>query len=458
MRKFRVILPLVIVIVIFGALYVFLMKEKTDDDYELQLAPRSEFYNKKFGFKNAYLTKDISTSGELTNVRVNLIPGASEPFIVSGKDNSLFAFCNNYQTHGPATMFASEDAGMNWQEIDIPLSQKEKKVFYADPHAAVNDKGDLFYTAIETDNPSNFKVIYNKYDTQTKRWFDKAIVVDESNDSKFDKPKALYVNNNLYIVYTKKVSDGEVLCLARINNDGKIDKILVTDEETNSAALTADKEGNLYCVYLKEKEELLIKTSKDQGSTWSAGKLVARFERPGRNVNKQAVIKFGNNLGVRVNSDAQVAIYNNEIYVTYCAKGKNDNSDIYFTKADINNLNFSSPVTITNDNSNADQFLPALCIDETGKLYIIYQDSREDNLNVLINTYCSYSHNGGASFKDIKLSTQNFNPYDIVINGIYLGDYNSAVISGNELVSIWTDGRNKNFDIYASKIPLSALK
>lgn len=458
MQKLRVILPIVIVILIFGAFYIFLMKDKSTDDSESQLAPRSEFYNKKFGFKNSYLTTDISTSGRLTNVRVNLMPGASEPFIVSGKNNSLFVFCNNYQAHGPATMFASVDAGMNWQEIDIPLSQKVKKVFYADPHAAVNDKGDLYYTAIETDNASNFKVIYNKYDAQTKKWHVNAAVVDESNESKFDKPKALYINNELHIVYVKKENDGEVLWLAKINDEGKIDRILITNEETNSASLTADKEGNLYCVYLREKEELFIKISKDHGNTWSDEKLVTEFEIPGRNVNKQAVIKFGNNLGVRVNSDPQIAVHNNEIYVVYCAKGKNDNSDIYFTKADINNLNFSSPATITNDNSKTDQFLPALNLDETGKIYIVYQDSREDNLNVFINTYCSYSDNNGISFKDVKLSTQDFNPYDIVINGIYLGDYNSTVIAGDELVSVWTDGRNKNFDIYASKIPLSVLK
>lgn len=458
MHKFRVIFPIVIVILIFGAFYIFLMKDKTGEISESQLAPRSEFYNKKFGFKNAYFTKDVSTSGELTNIRVNLMPGTSEPFVIAGNNNSLYVFCNNYQTHGPATMFESGNSGMDWQEIDIPLSQNEKKVSYADPHAAVDVNGNVYYTAIENDNVTNFKVIYNKYDVLTKNWLDKAVVVDESSDSKFDKPKALYINNYLYIVYTKKESAGEVLWIARVSNDGKIDRILVTDEETSSAALTSDKEGNLYCVYLKEKEELFIKTSKDRGNTWSDNKLVAQFERPGRNVNKQAVIKFGNNLGVRVNSDAQVAIHNNEIYVAYCAKGKNDNSDIYFTKANINDLNFSSPVTITNDNSHTDQFLPALCVDETGKIYIVYQDSREDNMNVLINTYCSYSDNNGASFKDMKLSTKDFNPYDIVINGIYLGDYNSAVISGNELVSVWTDGRSKNFDIYASKIPLSALK
>jgi len=105
MRKFRLILPILIPIIIFGALYIFLMKGKSEDNFAVQFAPRSEFYNKKFGYKSAYLTTDISKEGNITNVRVNKLPGVSEPVIVTGKNNTLFVFCNDYQNHTSATMY-----------------------------------------------------------------------------------------------------------------------------------------------------------------------------------------------------------------------------------------------------------------------------------------------------------------------------------------------------------------
>jgi hypothetical protein len=460
MRKFRVILPILIPIIIFGALYIFLIKGKSGDYSEVQFAPRSEFYNKKFGYKNAYLTNDISKEGSITNVRVNKMPGASEPVIVTNKNKAIFVFCNDYQNNKNATMYFSIDDGLNWEKDAVPLSDNSENVFYADPFATTDENGNVYFTAIETDNSSKNKIIYNKYDIYQKKWFDKAVIVDEDKNSnaKFDKPKAIYKNNELIIAYTKKDEDGESLWIAKINNDGKIAKMKIAKGEIQSVSISKALNGNFYCVYLEDRTDLFIKSSADNGNTWSDEKQITELEMPGRKVNNQPVIKFGNNLGIRVNSDPQVAIHNNDIYVVFCAKGANDNSDIYFAKADLNNLNFTSPIKVSADNTNTDQFLPALSVDENGMLYVTYQDSREDNMNVLVNTYCSYSDNGGATFKDVKLSTKDFNPYDIVINGIYLGDYNSSVITNGNLISIWTDGRNKNFDIYASIVPLNTLQ
>lgn len=459
MQRFRIILPVLIPVIIFSSLYIFLMKEKTETDFEIQLAPKSEFYNKKFGYKSAYLKQDVTKEGDILNIRINGTPGTSEPLIVSNKFNTLFTFCNNYQNHSAGTMFESEDGGLNWKEIDIPLSESNKNVFYADPYAATDEEGNVYYTAIEMDNSSIYKVIYNKYDIDSKKWFEKSVVIEENNNGeiKFDKPKVLFVNNHLYLSYVKK-DDGERLWLAKINKDGKFEKTQITDEETHSASLVNDKSGNLYCIYLKERTELYIKYSKDGGNSWSDKKLVAEFEMPGRRINKQPVIKFGNNLGIRINSDPQVVVHNDEIYVVYCAKGVKDDSDIYFTRANINTLDFSAPVIPHFNTANTDHFLPSLSVDNSGNIFITYQDSRDDNLNVFVNTYCSYSDNNGLSFKDIKLSTKSFNAYDIVINGIYLGDYNSSVISNGKLISAWTDGRNKNFDIYASIVSISDLK
>gem|GEM_PF-6385849 len=36
----------------------------------------------------------------------------------------------------------------------------------------------------------------------------------------------------------------------------------------------------------------------------------------------------------------------------------------------------------------------------------------------MINSYLSYSLNGGQNFSDLKISTSSFNPYPIVVGGI----------------------------------------
>jgi hypothetical protein len=113
-------------------------------------------------------------------------------------------------------------------------------------------------------------------------------------------------------------------------------------------------------------------------------------------------------------------------------------------------------VKVNSDKTGNDQFLPTVTSDDFGNIFILYQDSRNDESNILTETYLSVSTDGGKSFNDEKLSTSSYNTAASAI-GKYFGDYNSCVVSDVNFIGVWTDGRNDNFDVYAGIFNINTL-
>ncbi|HRE41881.1 MAG TPA: hypothetical protein PLG90_11165 [Ignavibacteria bacterium] len=434
--------------------FIFINNSQTESELGLQTAPREELYFKKFGVKGYYFTKDESKNGFISNKRVNFKPGVSEPIIISQKNN-LFIFCNDFTKKGTVTGYYSSDNGNKFYEYNLSLVNEFDT--YADPDATSDNEGNIYFTSVERNSNKLSSIVLNISNinnTEQKKIF---IESNETGKIKFDKPKIFVTENKLYVTYIKKESGEKKLYICISDKSGENKKIkLISDKNPDSPNIKYFN-NKFYVSYSAENEIRLIES--DSEFSYITDIRVTEFENPGREIDKQSVIKFSNNLGVRINSDPVMLISEkyNKIYIAYCGKNGKDNADIFFTASEINNSNFSMPSKVTNDNSINDQFLPAITEDENGNIFIIYQDSREDEKNIMINSYLSYSLNGGQNFSDLKISTSSFNPYPIVVGGNYMGDYNSVIISNDKLFSVWTDGRKGNFDIYLGILNLENI-
>ena len=71
------------------------------------------------------------------------------------------------------------------------------------------------------------------------------------------------------------------------------------------------------------------------------------------------------------------------------------NWDIYFTKSEDGGNSFTTPVRI-NDVTQGHQFFPWISVDESGKIHVIWYDTRTGGYN--LDVYYSYSENYGGSF------------------------------------------------------------
>jgi hypothetical protein len=89
------------------------------------------------------------------------------------------------------------------------------------------------------------------------------------------------------------------------------------------------------------------------------------------------------------------------------------------------------------------QFFPAVGVDSTGTYSAIWQDTRNDPGNSLIETFQGTSADGGATWTNTLISTASFDPRQSFFTcGCFIGDYNQIAVSDHVIYPTWTDGRN----------------
>lgn len=139
------------------------------------------------------------------------------------------------------------------------------------------------------------------------------------------------------------------------------------------------------------------------------------------------------------------------IYLCWSA---NRNPDIYEIHSSDGGETWSAPKIIQSETRN-DQWWPWISIDETnGDIGVMYSDSRNDPDNILIDTYVSYSSDGGATWIDRKatdaMSDFRDNPF---IDQVFAGDYSGNAFHDGKIYPSFLDTRNDN-DVYIALVDI----
>ncbi len=435
---------------------------------KLQISPKKILYEEKFGKTQSYETGDITTAGLLKNVRLNDTCGVSEPKIICNPKNPniLAVSANDFSDNAESgCVFISADGGIHWHTKRVPLSLKFKRSAYSDPWLEYDSYGNLYFTAIQLDiqNKGKEGIFIARSTDDGTTWKTDFNFVDYNGKVNIylDRPK-IYIdkspgNNNSINISWNEINVFESFVIFSRSTDGGntfTPPVTVEKHDIKYCSLTGDH-GNLYITYLKNEKRLTVKKSTDGGNYW--GKEISYLDiiPSGIKSENQYIIKNSEKKGIRVNSEPSLSISeSNDLLITFSASGRsNDLSDIYFTKLEKNSNELTNPIKVNSDVTNNDQFFPSVTSDKSGNIFIMYQDSRNDINNIITETYISYSYDGGLTFSDEKFSTADFDPLSIAVDR-YVSDYNSCVISDGNIVGVWTDGRNNNFDIYAGILNL----
>jgi hypothetical protein len=461
-------LPLILSVFAFSTVFVIInLNNSGSRNEELQISPVKSMYEDKFGISAAYKSKDISSSGYLKNVRINDTAGVSEPNIKCNpvNQNILAVSANDFSDNSESgCIFVSVDAGLSWQTKRVPMSLKFRNSAYSDPWLDFDCDGNLFFTAVQFDllNMEKEGILIARSSDYGETWKTDFNFVDYNGKENIhiDRPK-IFIDktsshkNSIYVSWNELKGLNSFLMFSA-STDGGITfspPVTVEKSDVEYSSLIGDHKGNLYMAFLKDENKISVKRSTDCGINWGKNSFSTVIIPPGIKDQNQYIIK--GKAGIRVNSEPSLEISNNnDLLVTYSASGlNNDLSDIYFTKLKYNSFELSVPVKVNSDKTSNDQFYPSVTTDESGLIIIMYQDSRNDINNIFTETYISYSIDGGLSFSDEKLATIDYDPLSISVDR-YIGDYNSCVMVGRNLIGVWTDGRNKNFDIYAGMLNL----
>ncbi len=152
------------------------------------------------------------------------------------------------------------------------------------------------------------------------------------------------------------------------------------------------------------------------------------------------------------------------VYVVYAHNPPGpDLCDIMLVRSTDYGVSWSTPLRVNDDATTTDQWMPSVSVDNNGKVYVCWYDSRIDpGSNLMTELYGAISTNGGTSFiTNSAISNVPMNPNNMAVGQPgghrYMGDYIGISAMGNTSYSAWMDARNNSLGSYVGYYPDFAL-
>ncbi|MEW5987609.1 MAG: sialidase family protein [Chloroflexota bacterium] len=250
-----------------------------------------------------------------------------------------------------------------------------------------------------------------------------------------------------------------------------------------SPALVVDSAGILYVLWVDDRNghwDIYSSSSSDNGQNWSAGVRVnddlgtaAQYQptialsrdgdtvyaawRDERGPSADVYFARSTNGGVtwsanvRVNDDVGLTVQerptlaggdDDKVYLAWTDR-RNGQADIFFSLSTDGGSTWGANVQVNDDGGVAAQNFPSLDVDEVGRLYLAWSDSRQGNRDI----YAATSTDDGLSWSgNIKVNDD---------GGTAVQDHPGLAVDSGVVHVIWADERNLNSDIYTSRaVPL----
>jgi len=133
--------------------------------------------------------------------------------------------------------------------------------------------------------------------------------------------------------------------------------------------------------------------------------------------------------------------------------------DIVFHRSSDGGQTWSAAVRVNQDalNNGKIQYFPALTVDHSGGINVIYYDDRltsSDSCGVFL----SRSTDGGDNWQDFRISDHHFQP--LPIGGLgqgYQGDNIDITSIGNTLWPVWMDNSSGIYQIWTAPVDINSL-
>src|SRR5579862_4364637 len=211
--------------------------------------------------------------------------------------------------------------------------------------------------------------------------------------------------------------------------------------------------GELYCV--NDGAGIQITKSTDGGTTFGVDTTISGSYPPADVSIDGNISSIGEPV---VAVDRSQSVRRGAVYVTWQSNPFGD-GDIFCKSSSDQGHTWSDPVRVNNDTvgNGRDQFHHWMTVDDSGYIDCVFLDRRNDPSNLLCDAYFAQSRDGGKSFKNFRLTPQNFDPRLYPGPDARFGDYMGIAASQGRIVPIWVDTRSGNEDIYVSVIDQSML-
>lgn len=239
------------------------------------------------------------------------------------------------------------------------------------------------------------------------------------------------------------------------------------------SSIGVDQEGGVHVSFFAGSTVLNMglfhALSTDGGLTFSAEKKISSAYFPGY-LNTIAVADtIAGILSDRLYPCPHIAIGKTPgtIYAVWTANGKisqlTEAYDIWFSKSTNNGANWSTAKTINaGSNENAEQYYPAIAVNDEGVICISYYDRSDDPNGLSTDYVVTYSYNEGETFTPAVKASSSPSDFGLIgaqNGGFGIGEYTQVVCAPHTAIPVWSDGRTNdgNIEIYAAFLPIGDL-
>jgi hypothetical protein len=132
--------------------------------------------------------------------------------------------------------------------------------------------------------------------------------------------------------------------------------------------------------------------------------------------------------------------------------GQNDDDDVFLRRSDDGGATWGDAVRV-NDNPAGDgthQYLPRVSVAPGGRVDVLFYDRRDDPANVMTDAYLASSHDGGATFDNLRVSSTSFDSsVGPVFDQDFGADFGTRIgldSTDTGAVATWTDTRLGDVD------------
>ncbi len=417
-------------------------------------------YEMKFVYPQAYTPQPygldaIISVGAFDNYQISTNNGFAETDIAVNTRNPLnFVASDNRVTgfSGTPWVYYTLDGGITWSNVSISSNQ-------GDPVFCSDSLGN-FYLAVL----SNGIRLY-KSSNSGASWTNLGNIVNNSQADKewiwADQTAGPY-QNHVYMAYVNFATGASVDFHRSTNNGATWTFVgnMGTGTPNPGPNIATGPGGRVYLSWYGG-GGTMIRVSTDGGASFGASVIGSTHSTPGTiNGSGRHVLKTD----IRVNGMPQIAVDMSNgsrrgyIYDVYAANPPGpDAADIFCTRSTDGGATWShgSPVRVNDDATFFDQWMTDVSVDNLGRVWAYWWDSRNDAGNLLTETWGAVSTDGGLTFTNFVISNQNFNPAVVKIfqgsNHYYLGDYQG--MAGKTITFPFYTGQNNTLQDFTAYLP-----
>jgi Secretion system C-terminal sorting domain len=387
-----------------------------------------------------------------TNIVVDNSGTADEPSICLDPKNPARMVAGT----NISNVYYSSDTGRTWTK----KTQQSTYGVYGDPVIACDDKGAFYHLHLSNPPDGSWidRIVCQKSEDGGKTWNNGSymglngvknqdkhwVSIDRKTNAiyctwtQFDKYESKVPTDSTHIMFSKSMDGGATWVAAkRINTFGG--DCLDDDKTVEGAVPAVGPNGEVFVAWAGPKG-LSFNRSLDGGNTWLPMEQKIADIGGGWSYNVPGIMRC-NGLPITV-CDTSNGPNRGTIYVNWSdQKNGVSNTDIWLVKSTDGGKTWTLPTKVNNDNSNRQQFMTWMAIDEAnGNLWFTYYDRRNYSTDST-DFYMALSKDGGATFKNFKVSEKPFYPNA----GAFFGDYTNVTAFNNVVRPIWTtmnsDGR-----------------